>query len=256
MTHGGRPAGCAVITGASSGIGAATSRQFSATGWELVLVARDPDRLAPLAAELPGASTVAVDLTTERAPALVLAEVQRRWEGRLHLLINNAGSAHRSRFADGGYANVQAVMKLNFDAAVRLTEVLLPSLRAHHPSCLVNVASLAGRIATADRGAYSASKFALVGWSDALRAEERESGVHVATILPGFVATAGAPQTKLLAHPLTRRLVGSPDHVARAIQCAVTDQRPTSVVPRYWRLLLILEALAPALTARLSKVGA
>ena len=113
------------------------------------------------------ASFVAVDLLDEDAPERVRDHVGER-HGRLDLLVNNAGAAWRARFADGGYENVQRTMAINFDAQVRLTETLLPLLRASAPSAIVNVASTAGRVARAGTGAYSASKFALAGWSDSL----------------------------------------------------------------------------------------
>ena len=108
-------------------------------------------------------------------------------------------------------------MELNFDAVVRLTEALLPLLRASAPSAIVNVASTAGRVARARTGAYSASKFALVGWTDALYAEERPHGVHVGMVLPGFVATEGFPATELRERALTRWMVSKPEKVAEAI---------------------------------------
>ena len=88
-------------------------------------------------------------------------------------------------------------MEVNFDAVVRLTEALLPLLRASAPSAIVNVSSTAGRVSRAGSGAYSASKFALAGWSDALYAEEARDGVHVGLVLPGFIATEGFPQREL-----------------------------------------------------------
>src|ERR1700743_304011 len=202
-----------LITGASSGIGEATARRLSReAGASLVLVARREERLAALAASLGGDRTsyVAVDLLDDDAPARILDHVQSA-HGRLDLLVNNAGAAWRARFADGGYENVRRTMAINFDAQLRLTEALLPLLRASAPSAIVNVASTAGRVARGGTGAYSASKLALAGWSDALWAEEREHGVHVGLVLPGFIATEGFPQSELVAKPLTRRLVSTPE---------------------------------------------
>ncbi len=103
--------------------------------------------------------------------------------------------------------NVKRTMDINFDAQLRLTEALLTLLRESAPSAIVNVASTAGRVARAGSGAYSASKFALAGWSDSLWAEERPHGVHVGLVLPGFISTEGFPASRAdrpAAHPLDR----------------------------------------------------
>ena len=102
-------------------------------------------------------------------------------------------------------------MELNFDAQVRVTEALLPLLRRSAPSAIVNVASTAGRVARGGTGSYSASKFALAGWTDALHLEEASNGVHVGLVLPGFVATEGFPQRELVGRMLTRWIVSTPD---------------------------------------------
>ena len=164
----------AVVTGASSGIGEATARRLAREpGAKLVLVARREDRLRKLADEL-SASYVAVDLTDDDAPRQVLDHVREK-HGRLDLLVNNAGAAWRAKFADGGWENVRRTMAVNFDAVLRLTEALLPLLRESAPSSIVNVASTAGRVARGGTGAYSASKFALAGWTDSLYAEEKRA---------------------------------------------------------------------------------
>ena len=141
-------------------------------------------------------------------------------------------------------------MAINFDAQVRLTEALLPLLRASAPTAIVNVASTAGRVARAGSGAYSASKFALAGWSDSLWAEEREHGVHVGLVLPGFIATEGFPQSELIAKPLTRRIVSTPDRAAEAIVEAGLGRRAERYVPRPYGLAAALRVLAPPLFRR------
>ena len=199
------PPRIALVTGASSGIGAATARRLARDpGTELVLVARRGELLAELAASLPCPTTwLAVDLTDDDAPERVRAHVEEHHD-RLDLLVNNAGAAWRGTFGETGWANVHRHMELNFDAVVRLTEALLPLLRRSAPSAIVNVASTAGRVSRANSGAYSASKFALIGWTDALSLEEAPHGVHVGMVLPGFIPTEGFPQTELRAesrHP-------------------------------------------------------
>src|SRR5579859_6519794 len=186
----------ALVTGASSGIGAAAARRLAREpGARLVLVARREERLRSLADELGGATALAVDLLAPDAPAQVRERIERK-HGRLDLLVNNAGAAWRSTFADGGWENVERHMKLNFEAQVRLTEALLPLLRqtartATRRVAIVNVASTAARVSRPRTGAYSASKAAFAFWSDALYAEEGPHGVHVGLVLPGFVLTEG-----------------------------------------------------------------
>jgi short-subunit dehydrogenase len=200
-------------------------------------------------------SVLAVDLLDEDAPERIHQHVLQH-HGRLDLLVNNAGAAWRARFADGGYANVKRTMAINFDAPVRLTEALLPLLRESAPSAIVNVSSTAGRVARAGSGAYSASKFALAGWSDALWAEERPYGVHVGLVLPGFIATEGFPQSELTEKPLTRWIVSTPDRAAEAIYQAGVQRHPERYVPRPYAITAALRAVAPWLVRRVLGGGA
>jgi short-subunit dehydrogenase len=234
-----------VITGASSGIGAATARRFAEESrTDLVLVARREDRLRELAAEIGGATVIAADLTADAAPHQI-AETVRRRHGRLDVLVNNAGAGYRATFAEGGYANVRRTMDLNFDAVVRLTEALLPLLHASAPSAIVNVSSTAGRIARAGSGAYSASKFALCGWTESLHLEERTHGVHVGCVMPGFVATEGFPARELLANRWLRWVVGRDTTVAEAIVDCALRGRAERYAPRLYGLVPVLRTLLP-----------
>ena len=244
----------ALVTGASSGIGEAAARRIAREpGAMLILVARREDRLRALADEIGGgAKVVAVDLTDDDAPARV-AEVVG---DELHLLVNNAGAAWRGRFHETGWENIQRHMQLNFDATVRLTEALLPALRKSAPSAIVNVASTAGRVARANSGAYSAAKFALAGWTDALYLEEAAHGVHVGLVLPGFVATEGFPQKELVSNPRTRWIVSTPAKVADAIWDAGPGGRAERYVPRAYGLAAALRIVAPSLTRRVLGGGA
>ena len=247
----------ALITGASAGIGEATARRLAREpDTRLVLVARRRERLEALATELGGATVIDLDLTDHDAPATVLEVVQRE-HGELHLLVNNAGASWRGGFADTGWENVERHMKLDFEAPVRLTEALLPVLRqtAARPGnerrvSIVNVASTAGRVARPNSGSYSAAKFALVGWTDSLFAEEREHGVHVGLVLPGFAQTEGFPATELLAKPATRWLVSTPDVVAEAIIEAGPGGKPERYVPRYYWIPAALRIVAPRVLRR------
>jgi short-subunit dehydrogenase len=245
----------ALVTGASSGIGEATARLLARDhGAELVLVARRADRLEVLASELGGATVIPADLTEAGAPDRV-AETVESEHGRLDLLVNNAGAAWRGRFGDTGTEGVQRHMELNFDAVMRLTEALLPILRRSAPSSIVNVASTAGRVSRANSGGYSASKFALAGWTDALHLEERPNGVHVGLVLPGFVATEGFPQRELVNRSLTRWLVSKPERVAEAIVQAGPGGKAERYVPRAYGVAAAMRAVAPRLVRRVTGGG-
>ncbi len=255
----------ALITGASSGIGEATARRLAREpDVRLVLVARREERLRALAGELGGATVLAADLTAEDAPAQIAERVEQD-HGALHLLINNAGARWNGAFADAGWANVQRHMQVNFDAQVRLTEALLPLLHRTAqqttpdsvstrgwtaPVSIVNVASTSGRVSRRNTGSYSASKFALIGWSDSLHLEEQAHGVHVGVVLPGFIATEGFPAAELRAKALTRRIVSTPDVVAQAILEAGPGGKAERYAPRYYWLAAATRVLAPALIRR------
>jgi short-subunit dehydrogenase len=242
----------ALITGSSSGLGEAAARRLAREpGIRLVLLARRAERLERLAAELPAPATVlALDLMDDDAPARARAHVEDEHGGRLDLVVNNAGAGGRGPFADTGYALVRRTMALNFDAQVRLIEALLPLLRAAAPSAIVNMASTSGRIGRPGAGAYSASKAAFAVWSDSLRAEEHPHGVHVGTIMPGFIPTEGFPQRELAERRATRWLLGTPEQVADAIAEAGLGRRAERYVPRFYGALAALRTVAPGLVRR------
>ncbi len=255
----------ALVTGASTGIGEATARRLAREpGARLVLAARRAQRLRALADELGGATVVAVDLTSPEAPETVREAIERE-HGELHLLVNNAGASWRGSFGDAGWDNVERHMKLNFEAPVKLTEALLPLLRRTAAAgagesgrrvSIVNVASTAARVARPGAGAYSASKFALVGWSDALYAGERPHGIHVGLVLPGFVATEGFPAAELRAKPATRWIVAKPAKVAEAVVEAGPGGKAERYTPRPYFLAAAARLLAPWLVRRATRGGA
>ncbi len=256
----------ALVTGASSGIGEATARRLSReSDARLVLVARRRERLQQLADELGGATVIAADVTDAGAAERIRDVVETEHGGELHLLVNNAGGAWRGTFGDTGWANVERHMKLNFEAPVRLTEALLPLLRRTAAAAgpepqrrvsIVNVSSTAGRVSRPGSGAYSASKFALAGWTDALHAEERAHGVHVGLVLPGFIVTEGFPGAELLASVTTRWLVGKTGTVAEAILDAGPGGRAERYAPRPYGLVAAARTLVPAVVRRAVAGGA
>ena len=124
-----------------------------------------------------------------------------------------------------------------------------------HQVSIVNVASTASRVSRPNSGAYSAAKFALAGWTDALHGEEREHGVHVGLVLPGFVKTEGFPAAELLARASTRWIVSTPAVVAEAIMDAGPGGRAERYVPRSYWIAAALRTLAPRLVRRATAGG-
>jgi short-subunit dehydrogenase len=235
----------AVITGASSGIGEALARKLAGDGWRLLLVARREDRLKDLGAEI-GALYEAADLTEMTGARAVAIRAEKEFD-RLDLLVNNAGGNRmRGEFAEVGYDYVREIMDQNFDSAVRVTEALLPFIRRSAPSAIVNVGSIAGRIARPRMSAYNAAKFALNGWTESLYHEERAQGVHVGLVTPGFISTEGFPQEQLTGKAMTRWMVGKPEQAVDAILKAA-DGKPEVSVPGWYGLLPRLRYSAPAL---------
>ncbi|WP_228430969.1 SDR family NAD(P)-dependent oxidoreductase [Baekduia soli] len=235
----------ALITGASSGIGEATARRLAREpGSQLVLVARRGERLRALAQVLGGALVLAEDLTDEGAAARI-AEAVEAEHGRLDMLVNNAGAGWSGTFAQQGAANLRRTIEINLLAQARLTEALLPALHRSAPSCIVNVASTSGRVARPGSSAYSASKFAFIGWTDALHLEEAPHGVHVGLVNPGFIATEGFPQRELVGRASTRWMVSTPEKVAEAIIDAGPGGRAERYVPRPYALAAAARLLLP-----------
>jgi short-subunit dehydrogenase len=186
--------GTAVVTGAASGIGAALVPLLAARGSDLVLVDRDAERLAGVAAAVRAAhpavsvDTAVVDLADPVATQRVADELVAAHPGTT-LLVNNAGVALGGRFDQVTLDEFDWVMEINFRAVVRLTKAFLPTLKAHPGSHVVNLSSLFGLMAPAGQAAYSASKFAVRGFTEALRHELAADGVGVTSVHPGGIRT-------------------------------------------------------------------
>jgi short-subunit dehydrogenase len=186
--------GSAVVTGAASGIGEALATQLAARGSNLVLVDRDADRLGAVADTLrtahPGLAvdTYVVDLSDDEATDR-FATTLAVGHPETTLLVNNAGVALGGRFDQVTLEEFDWVLAVNFRAVVRLTHAMLPALKAHPGSHLVNVSSVFGIFAPAGQAAYSASKFAVRGFTEAVRHELAENGIGVTVVHPGGIRT-------------------------------------------------------------------
>ncbi|UDY24174.1 SDR family NAD(P)-dependent oxidoreductase [Nocardioides sp. Kera G14] len=178
----------AVVTGASSGIGAETARQLVAAGYHVFLAARRLDRIEALAAELgEGAATPITTDVTDTASVAALAEAVGP---RLDVLVNNAGGAFGTTpVAEGDPEEWRAMFDVNVIGTLAVTRALLPALVASGAGAIVNVGSIAGRIAYEGGGGYNAAKFGVKALTNALRLEIVDQPVRVMEIAPGMVKT-------------------------------------------------------------------
>jgi short-subunit dehydrogenase len=254
--------GTAVVTGAASGIGAALAGALAARGSHLVLVDRDGERLASVAETVGRASpgvriaTYVVDLADGDAAARI-GETLAATHPDTTLLVNNAGIALAGRFDQVTAEQFDAVLAVNFRAVVTLTRALLPVLTAHPGSHLVNLSSVFGLVAPAGQTAYCASKFAVRGFTEALRAELAPAGVGVTCVHPGGVRTniarnalvgPGLPRTTWEAglarfEPMLRE---DPAEAAETILRAVHRRRPRVLIGRDAAAMDVLARLLPS----------
>jgi short-subunit dehydrogenase len=183
------PQPLALVTGASSGIGAATARRLLDHGYRVVAAARRLEAMAPLAAA--GATVLPLDIREEASRTALLTEVSRRL-GPIDVLINNAGYGHAGPLETMALGDARAMYEVNVFGLMALTRQVLPQMRERRRGRLVNISSIGGRLVTPLFGWYQSSKFALEALSDALRLELRPFGVDVVVIEPGLIATGFA----------------------------------------------------------------
>jgi NADP-dependent 3-hydroxy acid dehydrogenase YdfG len=178
----------AVITGASSGIGEATARALAADGHSVALLARRADRIQALASEL-GNDAIAIEAdVTDRGSIVAAAERVQHELGGADVLVNNAGVMLTAPFTSDQREEHRRMVETNLLGAMTVTEVFLDQLRAGDGGDLVNISSVAGRVAPAGFAAYSATKWGMNGWSEALRVE-LQPDIRVTVIEPGAIAT-------------------------------------------------------------------
>jgi short-subunit dehydrogenase len=243
----------AVVTGGSSGIGAAIARALAAKRWQLVLVARAEQRLRAVAAEL-GAEWETCDVG-DRAAVDALAAAVRERHPEIALLVNNAGVPGRGGFLRATPERIDEVTKTNYLGGVWCLRAFLPALEAAAPSHVVNVVSVAGTVSAGSAGPYTASKHAQLAFSRAVTAELRPRGVLVHTILPGFVETPGFPQRERFADTPVRGLIAEPELVAERVLAALEHDRKEVFVPRFYRVAPFAQALVPGLVRRIGGRG-
>jgi short-subunit dehydrogenase len=237
----------AVVTGASSGIGAAFARALRARSRRVVLVARRQDRLFQMAAELGGAdsvATVALDLAAPGAPERLVAEIAQRGL-RVDLLVNNAGVGHNGRFHEEPLAVVRGMIDLNVRALVELTHLVLPGMIAERRGGIINVVSMSAFQPIPYLAVYAATKAFVLSFTEGVAAEIDGTGVVLQALCPGNIPTefqqvAGTSQAAYTKTPST-----SAEEVVEASLRAL-DARRLIVIPGFQdRMTVALQGFVP-----------
>jgi len=246
----------AIVTGASSGIGRAVSRELARQGASLVLLARREDRLQQLREQIQQAAgraeVVAGDVTDPQARKRAV-EAARACFGGLDILVNNAGIGALGLFEDSDPQRLRTVMEVNFFALAEITRLALPLLVQGKNPILVNVSSILGHRGVPHNSEYCASKFAVQGFSEALRAELTRHRIDLLVVSPGttetefydrVIARTGEPRWP--AHGPV-----SAEYVARKIVRAIRLGKHEVIPFRLGKVLCLLNRLAPGFVDRL-----
>jgi len=178
------------ITGASSGIGAGLATAFAREGAKVILSGRRIEALEEVAGRCQGdAKLLPFETTDFDALPDVVGEAQG-WTGKVDILVNNAGISQRSLARDTDFEVYRHIMEVDYFAPLRLTQLVLPAMRARGSGGFVAISSLAGKFGSPLRTGYCGAKFALIGYFNALRAETAHEGIEVFVVTPGFVRTS------------------------------------------------------------------
>jgi len=252
------PPRVAVVTGASSGIGEATVQRLARDGWTIVAAARRLDQLHALAERVaasgaPGTVEALRLDVRDIASVDALATHVAATYGACHLLVCNAGVGGGRLDEREDLDDALAVLDINLNGTLRCCAAFADLLGRSAPSQVVNVASVAGKLGLGP-AAYVASKFGMVGLSEALGVAWAERGITVTQLNPGFVHTEGFPQAWAKGTPLARLVVG-PDVIADAIARAVARRRLEVTSPRWYRGFVVLRHTIAPLWRALSNVA-
>ena len=239
----------ALVTGASSGIGRLLALRFARDGARVALVARRAMELEAVAAEIRAAGGAPLPLPCDVSdPAAVEETCAKALEhfGRVDLLVNNAGYGHHRTFLEWDLADMERMMHVNYFGALRFTKLLLPQMVGRGRGWIVFVASVAGRIGTPEESAYAATKFAMVGLSEALSIEVEDAGIHVLTVCPGVIRTPFFDAEALERMPpvALRRFV-EPEKLVEAIVKALAHGSRELTYPRSLAAAYVVKAVAP-----------
>ena len=243
-----------VITGASRGIGAALARRVVGLGARVGLVARGEEDLARIMTTLPSGTAVAetADVTDAAALGSALNRIAEAL-GPIDVLVNNAGVGHYAPVLDTSAEDLDRLWRVNVVGAHYAVRAVVPAMVERGRGVVVNVASIAGRIGAPMEGAYSATKFAIVGMSESLQAELDGTGVRVCLVDPGPVDT-GFFDARGVPYSRTRPKAIPAEQVADAIVDAVDGGRDEVFVPRWLRAAVVAKTAFPSLYRASSRI--
>jgi short-subunit dehydrogenase len=249
------------VTGASSGIGEAVAVAFSREGAKLVLSSRNRAELERVRKACAGEGhlVLPLDLTQHDALAEATSEVVRHFD-HVDVLLHSGGVSQRSLVADTTLATDRAIMELNFFGTVALTKAVLPSMLARKSGHIVPISSVVGYVGTPLRSTYSASKHALHGFFDSLRAEVAKDGISVTIICPGYIRTNVSRNaltgngTALGTMDATHQDAMLPEECARRIVDAVAKRKEELIVGGRERWAVPLKRFAPGLVSRMVRM--
>lgn len=248
-----------IITGASSGIGKALALVMASRGAQLVLAARNIEKLHSLADEISMSGTKVLALQADVSREEDCRELVSRTAGefgRIDVLVNNAGISMRALFAETDLSVLRQLMEVNFWGTVYCTKFALPYLLASKGS-VVGVSSIAGYKGLPGRTGYSASKFAMHGFLETLRIENLRTGLHVLIATPGFTATnirftaLNAKGMQQAESPRDEGSMMTPEKVAGRIACAIYHRKKTLVLTTQGKLTVLLNKFLPSLMDKL-----
>ena len=239
-----------LVTGASNGIGKRLAIDLAKRGAVVIGCGRSIERLKEVLEEVrrasPSSAMMGCDVSDKEQVQGMIDKVLSDF-GRVDILINNAGIGMRRPFAETSLAIVEEIMRTNYLGAVYCTHALLPSMIARASGHIVNISSVAGKIGTLNMAAYSASKFAMNGWSESLYHELKPLGVKVSVLCPGPVRT-GFNRSFANSQPQSpESLFVSTGAVSAAIIRVIERGRAEHVMPRSLALLSGLKQVAPGL---------
>ena len=235
---------CALVTGATSGIGAQFARQLAARGYDLVLVARDVTRLRAMAAELAavGVELLPADLTTDIGCTKTAERLERP---DVDVLVNNAGLGTYVPFGAGDLAVEERQLDLNVRAVLRLTHAAVRTMTGRGAGLIINVSSVAGFVPRASNATYSASKAWVTQFSDGLALQLADTDVSVTAVCPGFVRTEFHQRAKTdMAHVPARMWLTAEQIVRAALEDAFAG-RTISVPSRRYQAMVLAARVLP-----------